>query len=108
MTIFKKKAPKVHRTRLGILLVKFGADQNAIDAAMLDYYSRGRCGEYCLSVGACTQEQLNKALAVQAAEREDYAEAIKFISSTIDVTHNKTMELLTKFRDQLDEMVVKL
>ena len=98
----------MHRTRLGDLLVKYGASPDKIDAAMGEYYGRvaGRSGEFCLERGACTQDQLNRALAEQAVEREDFDEASRYTASMIEDTHKSILEHLDKAREQVASLVV--
>jgi phosphoserine phosphatase len=74
---------------------------------MQQYYGRvpGRSGEYCLDHGACTAEQLNKALAEQATERDDFGEAAKYTASTIEDTHRSVLEHLDAARRQVAELI---
>jgi len=87
--------------------VKNGAPADKVDAAMTEYYGRvpGRSGEYCLSVGACTQEQLNRSLAEQAAERDDYDEASRYRASTIEDTHRSVLDHLDDARSQIAALI---
>jgi len=107
MSLWKKKPPKMHRTRLGVLLVKHGADPVKVDAAMTEYYGRtqGMSGEYCRDVGACTQGELDRALAEQAAEREDFGEASKYLSSAMEETHKQILEHLNRAREQVTALI---
>jgi hypothetical protein len=102
-----RRKPKMHRTRLGELLIEYGADPVKIDSAMADYYGRvpGRSGEHCLRVGACTPEQLNRALAKQAEQREDFGEASKYTASTIEDTHRSVLKHLDAARAQVKALI---
>lgn len=100
-----RQRPKSHRTRLGELLIKHGAEQSAVDAAMTEYYDRGRCGEYCLERGACTREQLELALSEQAAERGDFEEAGRIVMSAIESTRQTVRDHLSDIRAQISTLL---
>jgi hypothetical protein len=99
----------MHRTRLGDLLVEEGADQALVDAAMSEYYGRvaGKSGEHCLARNACTAGQLNRALARQAKEREDFDEAGKYIATNLSDTHKEALEHLDQARTLIAQMIAQ-
>jgi hypothetical protein len=105
MNLWAKPKAKSHRTRLGDLLVEYGANQNKIDAASETYYDRNRFGMYCIEQRVCTQEQLSLALSRQAAERGDYYEANRIVTTTIETIHKTVLEHLRQFRMQMASLI---
>jgi hypothetical protein len=96
MSLWKSSKPKPHRTRLGILLVKYGAEQAKIDSASETFYVNQNklFGEFCVASKACTRDQLNLSLSEQAAERGDYDEATKYIERNAVSSHMRILEHL--------------
>ena len=94
---WRRRKGRRHLTRLGTLLIKHGADPMKIDAAGIAFYERQArlFGEFCVSTGAATRDQLHLALSEQAAERGDYREASRSALMALEELHVALIENLT-------------
>jgi hypothetical protein len=103
MIFGRKPKPKPQQTRLGILLVEYGADKEKVDAAAEIHYQL--FGSFCLSTEACNDYQLKMALSKQATQRGDYKEATEFQHEAIETLHQRRIETIDAIATQIALLV---
>lgn len=103
----RSDSPRSHRTRLGELLVRYGAERTKIDTAGETFYAQQArlFGEFCVSRGACTREQLEMALAEQAIERGDFDSAHQSVIEALERVNRKKFAHLETMAMQIDLLV---
>jgi hypothetical protein len=90
------RRPHNNVPRLVEVLVRRGADEETLRRAVESFY--GQCGEYLVGLGLVSQEELDEALAQQAAEAGDWSTASRHLEDRLTLAHAGVL-------DELQELV---
>ncbi len=109
MTSPKGSPPTLAQTLTGLIEREpafLGVDEERVKRDAVDYYDNdmGRCGEFMVSRGTITREQLMLALAKQAEESGEHVTACRHLHKLRDELHSRAISLLGELGDIVGEL----